>query len=302
MAGFNQFNLLFPGFVTINGPARQNRLKPAGGASERSWKCIGMIDWVADKGSSAGVTVNTATRSALLADVRSAIADKTGFTIATLNLDHVVKLRRSKDFLQAYQAHSHVVADGNPIVWMSRLAQRPVELVPGSELIVPLSELALEEGVSVAFFGSSQEALDAAAAGLVDRVPGLEIAARISPQMGFDPESAAADAFLDQIEASGASICFLALGAPKQEILAARAAARGAKCGFVSIGAGLDFIAGRQVRAPEWMRKAALEWLWRLSSNPRRLFVRYFECAMILPALTIEALRARRLSTAASEA
>lgn len=299
MTGLNQFTILFPMPPTIYGPAGQNRLKPAGGASERSRKCIGMIDWVADNGSSAGVSVNTASRAKLFSDVREALSEKSGFTIATLNLDHVVKLRRSADFLRAYRAHSHVVADGNPIVWMSKLARRPVELVPGSELIIPLSEIAVEEDVSVAFFGSSQEALDAAAEGLVERVPGLKIATKISPPMGFDPESHAADAYLDQIEASGASICFLALGAPKQEILAARAAARGARCGYVSIGAGLDFIAGRQVRAPKWVRQAALEWLWRLSSNPRRLFARYALCALVLPSLTVEALKARRIPTQA---
>ena len=63
-----------------------------------------------------------------------------GFSVATLNLDHAVQLRRNPAFRSAYAAHSHVTADGNPVVWLSRLAgQREVSLVPGSELIAPLA-------------------------------------------------------------------------------------------------------------------------------------------------------------------
>ncbi|MCX7644528.1 MAG: WecB/TagA/CpsF family glycosyltransferase [Rhodobacteraceae bacterium] len=218
-----------------------------------------------------------------------------GFAVATLNLDHIVKLRRDAVFRSAYAAQTHVVADGNPVVWLCRLAGRPeVALVPGSELIRPLAALAARKGVALALLGSTEPALRAAARQLEADHPGLAVAACLAPPMGFDPTGTAADALLDAVSASGARICLLALGAPKQEILAARGLARHLGLGFVSIGAGLDFIAGRQRRAPPWVRRIAMEWLWRMLSDPRRLARRYLDCALVLPGLVRAAYREGR--------
>lgn len=246
------------------------------------------------KGFDALSVVNFPTEAALLADVEAQLKAGTGFAIATLNLDHVVKMRRNPAFLRAYLAQTHVVADGNPIVWLSRLAGRSdVRLVPGSELIAPVAALAARLGTPLAFLGSTEPVLTLAAERLKADFPGLEVAACLSPPYGFDPGSAAADAMLDQVAASGARICLLALGAPKQEVLAARGLARHPELGFLSIGAGLDFIAGHQVRAPLWVRKIAMEWLWRMLTNPRRLARRYLDCALVMPSLAGQALAAR---------
>lgn len=239
--------------------------------------------------------VDTPTEAALLDDVATRLDRGEGFAIATLNLDHIVKLRRDARFRAAYAAQSHVVADGNPVVWLARASgRRGVQLVPGSELIAPVAALAARKGAALALFGSTLPVLEAAAARLVADHPGLRVAACIAPPMGFDPESAAADAMLDRIAASGARIVLLALGAPKQEVLAARGFARHPELGFLSIGAGLDFIAGTQVRAPVWVRRIAMEWLWRMLSNPRRLARRYLDCALVLPPLLAAALREGR--------
>jgi exopolysaccharide biosynthesis WecB/TagA/CpsF family protein len=111
--------------------------------------------------------------------------------------------------------------------------------------------------------------------------------------MGFDPEDDAADGFIKDLDRSGARVCLLALGAPKQEEFAARALRSLPAVGFVSVGAGIDFVAGTQTRAPRLVRVLALEWLWRLSGNPRRLFRRYASCAAILPGLARDALSIR---------
>lgn len=240
------------------------------------------------------VTITTARRADLLADVEARLRAGCGFAIATLNLDHVVKLDREPAFREAYLAQSHVVADGNPIVWLSRLAgRRDVELSPGSELIRPFCALAARAGAPVGFFGSQPETLDRAGARLAAAHPGLEIAARISPPMGFDPAGIEADRMLDDLAARGARLVFLALGAPKQELLAARGRARHPQLGFVSIGAGLDFIAGSQRRAPVWVRRIAMEWLWRMLSDPKRLARRYGACLAALPRLIVQAWRER---------
>lgn len=241
----------------------------------------------------AAVVVNVATRAALFQALRSRCAKGEGFALATLNLDHLTKLPRDTAFAAAYDAQDLIVADGRPVVWLSRLARQPVELMPGSDLIVPLCELAAELSLPIAFFGSDEDALQRAAEALRTRAPGLEICHIAAPPMGFDPSGTAADAALRDITTSGARLCFLALGAPKQEILAARGREIAPGVGFASVGAGLDFLAGRQRRAPKWMRMLALEWLWRALQNPTRMVPRYARCFAILPGLAVDAWRAR---------
>jgi exopolysaccharide biosynthesis WecB/TagA/CpsF family protein len=228
-----------------------------------------------------------------LAEAERRLETGRGFTLATLNLDHLVKLRRSEPFRRAYLATDIVVADGNPVVWLSRLSGQPVSLAPGSELVAPLAALAARRGWPVALYGATAEALGAAATRLAADHPGLRIALTVSPPFGFDPEGGVAEADARRIAESGARLCFVALGAPKQEIFASRAAALAPACGFASIGAGLDFIAGAQRRAPRWVRRMALEWLWRAASDPLRLGRRYLDCALLLPGLAVDAWRRR---------
>ncbi|MFV0359675.1 WecB/TagA/CpsF family glycosyltransferase [Tropicimonas sp.] len=247
------------------------------------------------------LVINTPTREALLADIETRLGGGRGFAVATLNLDHVVKLRRSPAFHAAYAAHSHVVADGNPIVWFSRMAGQDVGLVPGSELIEPVAALAARTGAPVGLFGSTPETLDLAAARLAARHPGLEVAARIAPPHGFDPAGPAADACIAEMGQSAARVWFLALGAPKQEIFAIRAWQRLPQAGFLSIGAGLDFIAGHQKRAPGLVRSLKAEWLWRMGTDPVRLAPRYARCVAVMPGLARRAMHSRRTAPAARE-
>lgn len=240
----------------------------------------------------------TPTQDALLADLEAHLRAGQGFTVATVNLDHLVKLRRDPAFRAAYERHTYIVADGNPVVWLRRLAGRPVGLVPGSDLVEPLAALAARVGVPMALLGATKETLDLAAEKLVSANPTLEIVAKISPGFAFDPTGAEADACLAELKASGARFCLIALGAPKQEILAVRGHELLPECGFASIGAGLDFIAGTQRRAPLWMRRLALEWVWRLAGDPRRLAKRYGDCALVMPGMAILALRYRWSSKA----
>ena len=239
------------------------------------------------------VQVNVRTQTELLRNLKDRLVSGKGFSVATLNLDHLVKLSWSTSFSKAYSAQTFVTADGRPIVSLSRLAGQPVELIPGSELIQPICRIAAQINVPIALLGSTQDALDRAAQKLQDDHPGLQVAASLPPSSAFDPDGPEADELIATLRRSGARLCFLALGAPKQERFAARASVELPNVGFLSIGAGLDFIAGQQKRAPLWMRKIALEWLWRTLENPARMAPRYARCFAILPKLTWMALRTR---------
>ena len=243
-----------------------------------------------------GWPINLATMDDAVAAIAESAERGEGSATVTLNLDHLVKLRTSPAFRKAYRCARFVTADGAPVVRLARAQAPDIERTTGADLVLPLAEAAAERGLAVYLYGTSPEVLGRAGARLAANTGGrLSIAGSESPPMGFDPDGADADAAIDRIVRSGARICFVALGAPKQEILAARAVERGAPVAFVCIGAALDFIAGAQVRAPQFMQRLGLEWAWRLSTNPRRLATRYAQCAMLLADLTLLAPFRRKL-------
>lgn len=205
-----------------------------------------------------------------------------GFTLFTLNLDHLVKLRRNPAFTAAYANADIVTADGAPVAWLARTQNAFVQRTTGADLLLPLAEAAAQAKLPVFLFGTSPDVMARAGRDLSERTDGLlSIAGTLSPSASFDPQGPEADAAIEKIGQSGARLAFIALGAPKQEIFAERARAKGLNCGFVCIGASLDFIAGTQVRAPRFLRDSGAEWIWRLATNPRRLAKRYAECAAL---------------------
>lgn len=239
------------------------------------------------------MTVNIPRRDVVLAHLDHRLRTRTGFALATINLDHIVKLHRMPDYRNAYAVHDMICADGNPIVWLSRLAGRPVGLVQGSDMVRPMLELAALTGRSVAMVGSTAETLAASADRLMRDIPGLDVVMRYAPDMGFDPTGDEARRVLQDLSERDVGLCLVALGSPKQEHFAALGRRLAPTVGFASIGAGLDFISGRQKRAPKWVRAIAMEWLWRAAGSPRRLAPRYIACASILPGEAMRALRQR---------
>ncbi|MDX2205213.1 MAG: WecB/TagA/CpsF family glycosyltransferase [Hyphomicrobiaceae bacterium] len=204
-------------------------------------------------------------------------------TVFTLNLDHVVKIRRDPEFCAAYRRAGLITADGFPVVLAGNLQGRRLSRVAGSDLIGPICAEAARAGKSIFLFGSSPEVLAASSRILQERNPGLRIAGTLSPPLGFEPTSDVAGEAIARIGQSGADLCFVALGAPKQELFSDHAKTLLPKVSLVCIGAGLDFIAGTQKRAPVLMQRYGLEWLWRAASDPQRLLYRYVLCMAAMP-------------------
>jgi exopolysaccharide biosynthesis WecB/TagA/CpsF family protein len=245
-----------------------------------------------------GWSITSPTLPAAIAEIAQQAADGRSFTVFTLNLDHIVKLRRDPAFRAAYETASLVTADGAPVAWLSRRQSPAICRTTGADLLLPLIGEAAARQIPIYLFGASGSALAKASRAFADRTNGLiDIAGTDAPSAGFDPAGREADAAIARIAASGARLAFIALGAPKQEIFAARAKAQGVACGFICVGAAIDFIAGEQVRAPEFMQRTGTEWLWRLATNPRRLALRYASCAVIFADLAL--IRPLRLKWAA---
>jgi N-acetylglucosaminyldiphosphoundecaprenol N-acetyl-beta-D-mannosaminyltransferase len=219
--------------------------------------------------------------------------------VVTPNLDHAVKLRRDMRFRHAYEHAGLVLADGAPLVWLSRLAGRRLERVTGSDLILPLCRSAAAEGRSIFLLGSTSEILSRAAATLSRSVPSLEIAGTYAPPFGFLGLPDELKAAVDIVKSANPAILFLALGAPQQEIWADESGSELGVPAIVCCGAGLDFLAGAKQRAPAAMRRLGFEWLWRIATDPSRLGPRYGKIILLLPLLLVEHFRvSRQMSTA----
>jgi exopolysaccharide biosynthesis WecB/TagA/CpsF family protein len=235
-----------------------------------------------------GWPVNTTNLDAAIDAILSAAKAAQPLTVFTLNLDHLVKLRSNEKFRDAYRSAGVVTADGAPVAWLARFQNAKVKRATGADMVVPLADAAAEARLPVFLFGSTSEVLTSAARRFGEQTDGLlDIAGICAPPFGFDPDGPEADAVIEGIRRSGAKICFVALGAPKQEIFAERARRSGVGCVMVCIGAALDFLAGAQTRAPKAVRSVGLEWAWRLVTNPRRLAKRYADCAALFASIVV---------------
>lgn len=192
--------------------------------------------------------------------------------VVTPNVDHVVRLQLQRsDLWPAYRGAWMTFCDSRILARLARTVGRDLPVVPGSDLTAALLERGIAAQGTVAILGGSS-----AKVAEIARRYGLSDVRHYNPPMGFihDPrELARAVRFL--VEAK-ARFTFLAVGSPQQEIVARKVAkARGA-CGIgLCVGASLEFLTGEQRRAPAVMQQMALEWLYRLCSNPQRLWRRY---------------------------
>lgn len=215
--------------------------------------------------------------------------------IVTANVDHICRYQTDSAFRDAYENAGTVVCDGKPLIWMSRLLGPPLrEKLSGSDLVVALSEFAANEGLSVFLFGAADGVAAQAAANLRRRFPALRVAGVYSPPMGFYSDDGKNEDAVRTISETAPDICFVALGSPQQELWMNRFYQACNTRVMIGIGASFDFLAGRVKRAPRWMQKAGLEWMWRLYQEPRRLWRRYLVDDMKIIGLLWRELRRNR--------
>lgn len=213
--------------------------------------------------------LDVARAAALIASRR---ADAPFAYVVTPNADHLVRIDGDERLGEVYRVAALRLLDSRVVARLARLfglAAPPV--VTGSDLTAHLLTHHLRPGERIAIVGLSPDCLPALAARL-----NLAPPAHFDPPMGFDRDPAAFAAAAAFVRDNPARFVFLAVGSPRQERLAAAIAAAGDATGTgLCIGASLEFLAGRRRRAPRWISRMGLEWLFRLASEPRRLARRY---------------------------
>jgi exopolysaccharide biosynthesis WecB/TagA/CpsF family protein len=211
--------------------------------------------------------------------------------VVTPNADHLVRLHRRPALRALYQGAMLLLLDSRVVALVARLVGVPApQVAPGSDLTALLLAC-LHARERITIVGLSPRWLP----GLMARC-GLASPAHYDPPRGFEHDPAAFRTAVDFVLAHQARFVFLAVGSPRQEMLAAAIQATGRARGTgLCIGASLEFVAGAQPRAPVWMQRARLEWAHRLLRDPRRLARRYLmDSPSILPMLLRE-----RLATSA---
>ena len=194
--------------------------------------------------------------------------------VCAANVHMLMEAYDSKLVRDAVNGADIVAPDGMPLVWMLRRLGAPVEdRTYGPDLTIAVCQAAAREQIPVGFFGSTPSVLQQCIDRIQQRFVNLNVAFRFAPPFGaFSPEEN--QSYVEQINRSGIKILFVGLGCPKQELwMADHVDQIGAV--MLGVGAAFDFHAGRKKQAPTWMQRAGLEWLFRLYSEPRRLFRRY---------------------------
>jgi N-acetylglucosaminyldiphosphoundecaprenol N-acetyl-beta-D-mannosaminyltransferase len=204
--------------------------------------------------------------------------------VCTGNLDHLAVLERDAAFREAYRTADLVIADGMPVLWLSRLAavrRRSAGAVPlrervaGSDLFWELGRASAEHGLRLFLLGGLPGAAARAADALCERYPGATVAGTYCPphETFATPEEQAEIAA--RIRAAAPDVLLVGLGAPKQEkwICEHKAALGVPVC--IGVGGSFEMAAGMARRAPQWMRRSGLEWSYRLMQDPARLWRRY---------------------------
>lgn len=226
-----------------------------------------------------GVGIDAIDESQVIDLIFEALAAGHGGTIATINTD-LLRLSRTDDrFRCALESADLLVADGMPLVWMSRLMRAGLPArVTGADLIWSLSERAAREGRSLFLLGAPEGVAARAAEILKSRYPDLEVVGTAAPAYGFETDPEAVEKLSIQLQELRPDLVFVAMGSPRQEkfIASFRADERSdLDAWWMGVGAGLEFVVGVKRRAPVAMQRVGLEWAFRLATEPQRLARRY---------------------------
>lgn len=199
--------------------------------------------------------------------------EKSSGCVCLCNVHSVVTALDNSDLSNALQKSDLVLPDGAPIAWMLRnKGFQKQRRIAGPDLMLNVCNKLQDSDAGIFLFGSSENTLNKLHKNLKQSFPHLTISGTRSP--GFGDWSEQEEGYINDINHSGASIIFIGLGCPKQEIWMAdnREKVHGVMLG---VGAAFDFHAGTVKRAPKIYQKFGLEWLYRLLSEPRRLWKRY---------------------------
>ena len=274
--------------------AKENKLKLKGETSNQivqkyNWKAIVQVakrkyeqilfpqegNKEIRKFSIAGVKVSAINMDDACLALESIVQNKRQGYVCVCPASTIVECNRNETVRDAVNSAYLVTPDGMPLVWMGKIKGfRNMSRVYGPDLMPKFLGLAEKRGYSNFFYGSENRVLEKLRDNLRRRFPDLKIAGEYSPP--FRPLTPEEDKKnIDMINRSSPDIVWVAIGNPKQEIWMAEHLGKINASVMIGVGAAFDFLSGNKKQAPRWMRDSGFEWLFRLVTEPKRLWKRY---------------------------
>lgn len=207
--------------------------------------------------------------------------------VVTPNLDHIVTLETDQEFAEVYSQADLILADGKPLLWISKLLKTPIkEKISGSDFFPRLCQMCADKGYSIYILGAAEGVAERAAENLCKKYKGLNIVGTYSPPLGFENNERELKTITEMVRKVKPDVLAVSLGSPKGEKYIYRNLKENGVPLSISIGATIDFEAGNIKRAPKWMAEHGLEWLYRITQDPKRLAKRYWNDAVkIIPVI-----------------
>ncbi|GJM28809.1 MAG: UDP-N-acetyl-D-mannosamine transferase [Cyclobacteriaceae bacterium] len=205
--------------------------------------------------------------------VSEAISDRRQLHHVVVNAAKIVNMQRDHELNEAVRACDIINADGQSVIWASRLLRKPLkERVAGVDLMQRLVELSYRNNYKIYFFGAKEEVVQAVVDKYCNQYSKEIIAGYRNGYFKQEEEKEIANSIAN----SGANILFVAISSPKKEIFLNKNKHILSSVNFImGVGGSFDVVAGKVKRAPLWMQKIGLEWLYRLLQEPTRLWKRY---------------------------
>lgn len=201
-----------------------------------------------------------------------------GGVVFTPNIDHIMKLQKNYNFYQIYNKADYIVCDSKILMYVSKFLGTPIqEKISGSDLFPAFYNYYRHDyKMKIFLLGGSEETVSIAQHKINAKVGRDMVVAAYSPPFGFEYNEQECQKIINLINNSGATVLGIGVGAPKQELWLNRFKhqLKNVKV-FLAIGATINFEAGSMKRSPKWMSEIGLEWLFRLLSEPQRLWKRY---------------------------
>jgi N-acetylglucosaminyldiphosphoundecaprenol N-acetyl-beta-D-mannosaminyltransferase len=223
-----------------------------------------------------GVNINVTNMNHTVAFLKENLSDIKGNFICVSNVHTTVMAREDDKYLIIQNSGIMALPDGKPLSVISKVkGHKNADRVTGPDLMEEIFKISIQSGYSHYFYGSTKDTLRKLKERLESRFPGLNIVGMYSPPFRNLQEDEDRE-IIKQINKSNPDFIWVGLGAPKQEkwMYEHKDKVNGL---MIGVGAGFDYHADKIRRAPIWMQKASLEWLYRLAQDPGRLLKRYFE-------------------------
>ena len=222
-----------------------------------------------------GIYIDSLNANELVDQVFKSIENRKPVQIVGVNVDQIVRVNQNEKSLNIFKNSHLIFIDGKPIEIMCKLLGHPAKRITGPDLMEKICKEGAKYGYKIFLLGAGPGVAMKCGTILMKKYPGIKVVGSYSPPFGFENDKDEINRINNMLKDSKADMLFVGMGSPKQDIFIYENMSEYQIPVSFSMGAALDFIAGNIERAPRWMINCGLEWVHRISQNPKRLWKRY---------------------------